>query len=221
MGLNLLLDSADIKDWEHWNQFGIFQGITTNPTLLKQAGQRCHLSNLSILARKAEDLGYKEIHLQAWGETAKHLIKTGLEIASLKNNNLMIYVKLPVTDIGTQAAKEILSHNIPVTLTACYEIKQTLIAASLGANYIAPYIGRMNKKNNKGEVDVISMQKTLSGLNSSTKLLVASIKNVNEIINLSTNKINTFTINSQIAHDLFNAKDTIFDAKRFAEDSNF
>ena len=43
MALHLLLDSADPSAWEQWLPTGLFGGVTTNPTLLKRAGQPCTL----------------------------------------------------------------------------------------------------------------------------------------------------------------------------------
>ena len=219
MGLNLLIDSADPSIWGEWKSYGIFQGITTNPTLLKKANQKCNLSTITYLIEEAEDLGFKEIHIQAWGNSTEKLIKTSLEISRINNNKIRVYVKIPVTEYGTKAAREIISKHIPVTLTACYEIKQVLIAAALGADYIAPYLGRIDDEDNNGEEDILKMKKTLKGLESSSKILVASIRSVDQILFLAKEGINTFTINPFIAKILFDSKKTIFDSKIFEEDS--
>ena len=46
MALRLLLDCADPLEWERWLPSGLFQGVTTNPTLLRRAGQPCNLDHL-------------------------------------------------------------------------------------------------------------------------------------------------------------------------------
>ena len=55
-----------------------------------------------------------------------------------------VLVKLPATQAGTTAAKLLVKAGIPVTLPAVYSVHQVLIAAALGASYVAPYLGRMN-----------------------------------------------------------------------------
>ena len=57
MTLRLFLDSADPSDWEAWLPSGLFFGITTNPSLLKKAGQPCDLDHLRQLSRRALELG--------------------------------------------------------------------------------------------------------------------------------------------------------------------
>ena len=53
-------------------------------------------------------------------------------------------VKVPVTTTGAEAAKELIRQGVPITFTACYEPAQVLVAAALGARYIAPYLGRIS-----------------------------------------------------------------------------
>ena len=220
MGLNLLLDSADPSAWEYWNDFGIFEGITTNPTLLKKANQSCELNNIERLLQRAEALNFKEIHIQAWGNTSEKLIECGKGIRSLNSRNVRIYVKLPTTDIGTKAAKELISDHVPITLTACYEINQIIVAAALGSDYIAPYLGRINDKSNNGKKKIAAMQKILEGLNSSCKLLVASIRDTSEINYLASKGVSTFTIGEKVASSLFSSEETIRDSKIFEKDSH-
>ena len=218
MGLNLLIDNADPNEWEAWSSVGIFQGITTNPTLLKQANQTCNLLNICNLIKRAEHLGYREIHIQSWGDSPGELIDNGIKIGELKTNNIRIYVKLPITEIGTKAANIIISRQIAVTFTACYEVEQVLIAAALGANYIAPYLGRINDLESNGKEKVKRMQTILSGLNSSCKLLVASIREINDINFLASHGTNTFTISPKLAKSLFNSEPTILASKVFEAD---
>ena len=221
MSLTLLLDSADIEEWSHWSKYGIFQGITTNPSLLKKAKQPCTLSNVHKLTQYAQQLGYKEIHIQACGKTSKKLTDSGISIGELEASHIKIFVKLPVTDIGTEAAREITKKNIPITFTACYEPSQILIASSLGIDYIAPYLGRMNDKDGKGLEKILTMQSILNGVGSCTKLLVASIRSKNEMIALASKGVTTFTIQPSIAKELFNSRDTIESAKIFEQDCQF
>ncbi len=220
MSLELLLDSADPERWEEWIPSGIFTGITTNPTLLRQAGQPCEFSNLRQLAHRADRLRSKELHLQAWGNNAQKLIYCGLKLSELTTPSLKIYIKVPITRIGTEAAKELISKNISITFTACYEIQQVLIASALGASYIAPYLGRINDNSVDGLKTVSSMQKAIDNINSNCKILVASIRKKDDINNLVYEGLSTFTIGPELIEEFFNVLPTIEAAKNFENDSN-
>ncbi len=208
MTLHLLLDSANPITWNQLLPTLIFDGITTNPTLFKQANQPCNHSHIRLLAQKAKALGCKELHLQAWGENAKELLDCGLELASLKDLGLNIHVKIPVTQTGATAAGELIKQSISVTFTACYEVKQVLIAEALGASYIATYLGRINDQGKDGLAEVLAMHKALKGIESNCKLLVASIRESNQLNYLASHGISNFTINKSIAEKLFQVEAT-------------
>ena len=129
-----------------------------------------------------------------------------------------IFVKVPISKIGIQAGKILIERNIPVTFTACFEVKQILLASALGANYIAPYLNRISSKGKDGQAEIITMKRVLDGINSNCKLLVASIKNELEICNLASKGIDTFTINSYITQELFESGETDKAAMVFESD---
>ncbi|WP_320673985.1 transaldolase family protein [Prochlorococcus sp. MIT 1341] len=219
MSLQLLIDNGDPKVWEELTSTGLFSGITTNPSLLRRAKQSCRIEQLKKLAKHAESLGYKELHLQAWGRSQRELVLCGSQLDLLKTKQLKIYVKIPVTFTGSQAAKVLIEKGISVTLTACYDAKQIIIASGLGASYIAPYLGRINDLGVDGIQELKRMQKVLDGLGSTCKLLVASIRNPKEIIELASEGINTFTISHKIAKELYEVSATIIAEQQFNNDA--
>jgi len=217
--LQLLLDSADPMAWQRWFPTGIFAGITTNPTLLRRADQPCQLDHLKRLALKAEQLGCRELHLQAWGKNANELSECGTALAQLTTTALTIQIKLPITQTGSQAAQKLIAAEIPITFTACYEPPQVLIAAALGAKYIAPYLGRINDQGGDGYAELVAMQRALDGVNSSCRLLVASLRQKRDLSDLAAAGINSFTISPALAEELFNVTATLEASEDFEKDA--
>ena len=219
MSIHILLDNADTSLWEEWSSSGLFHGITTNPTLLKQANQACEINNLETLAQKAEELGFQELHLQAWGKSLEELEMCAFLISEIKLSSLQIHVKIPITLSGSQVAQKLIAARNSITLTACYEPKQVLIADALQATYIAPYLGRINDQGEDGLSKLVVMQKCLIGLKSSCKLLVASLRSLSEIIYLAKEGVDTFTINPSLAKDMYDVPKTIEAVRVFENDS--
>jgi transaldolase len=214
MTLRLFLDSADPRAWQRWLPSGLFHGITTNPTLLQRAGQSCSLSHLHSLAQQALDLGCREVHLQAWGKDAATLQECGSLLARFGPEGRIV-VKLPVTEAGAAAGHRLIEAGVPITFTACYEIPQVLLAAALGARYIAPYLGRISDMGREGHVEVIEMQRTLAGVGASVRLLVASLRKTSDLTTLAVAGIDTFTIGPLIAANLFSSEATAAAAAQF------
>jgi transaldolase len=217
MALRLFLDSADPQAWEQWLPSGLFHGVTTNPTLLRRANQPCGLHGLAELSRVALAHGIAELHLQAWGATSADMLQCGQALAALAPGR--IAVKLPVTVQGAAVARDLGRDGIPVTFTACYEPHQVLIAAALGAAYIAPYLGRINDQGRDGVTEVIAMQRSLEGVGASVRLLVASLRQPHELSRLAGAGLNTFTIRPELAGALFSCEATAAASAAFERDA--
>jgi len=215
MALRLFLDSADPRDWARWLPSGLFHGITTNPTLLRRAGQACSLEQLGQLSEQALALGCRELHLQAWGAD---LAACGQALAALAPGR--IWIKLPITRAGAAAAQPLMAAGIPITFTACYEPAQVLVAAALGADYIAPYLGRITDQGRDGHAELIRMQRCLEGVQSPLRLLVASLRQPSDLTSLAAEGLNTFTISPAIAEALFSSEATAAAAAQFERDAS-
>jgi transaldolase len=217
MALRLFLDSASTAAWADWLPSGLFHGVTTNPTLLRRAGVPCRLETVANLTRQALDLGCHEVHLQAWGSDAAALEACGLALAALAPDR--VTVKLPVTRSGAAAAARLIQAGRPITFTACYEVPQVLVAAALGARYIAPYLGRIDDQGRDGAGELVAMQRCLRGTGSSVRLLVASLRNAETLSRLAAEGLDTFTLSPAVAAELFGSAATDAAAAQFERDA--
>ena len=210
----LFLDTADVAEWDKLLPLGIFHGVTTNPILLQRAGQPCVVPNLHVLASKA--LQYtEEFMCQAWGRSVEDLVQCGLELAEPSKKRIV--VKVPVTAEGVQAANILIEEGVRVCLTACYDHKQALIATSVGAEYIAPYLGRMTEAGKDGAMECIKMQDIVVGMKGDTRILVASLRDAQTMVDLAAKGMETFTFSPEVARELFMEPLTIKAAADFEE----
>ncbi len=213
-GIRLFLDTADTKEWQNWLPTGLFYGVTTNPLLLERDKVNCTIEALASLAKEGFNLGAKEIQLQTWGTSVDSLVERGKKLAAIDNR---IIVKVPITKIGTQAAFQLIAAGVKITLTGVYAVHQIAIAAALHADYTAPYLGRINDLGRNGREDIAAMGKIISSLGSTTRILVASIRSVDDIAFLASQGLNTFTLSPAIAAGFFDVAATIQAANDFQE----
>jgi transaldolase len=200
--LRLFLDSADPADWERWLPTGIFHGVTTNPLLLERAGQKCTVDNLALLAARAGNLGAREIHLQTWGPEPEAMFERGSMLAYLAKPHMAVAVKVPVTEGGLAVARRLAGHGAQVTLTAVYEPAQVVAAAAFGAAYAAPYLGRMSDAGRDGPAEVRAMHEILTFTGSTTRLLTASLRQADQVVDLARQGLDTFTFGPGVAKQL-------------------
>lgn len=215
VGLRLFLDSADPDDWQRYLPLGIFYGVTTNPLLLERARQTCTLANLEKLTRLAITLGAGQIHLQTWGRNAQEMIHHGHQLAQLAGLGIDVAVKVPATQLGFQVARQLKSSGCKITLTAVYNPSQILLAAGFGAAYAAPYLGRINDQGRDGREQILAMRDILKATQSGTRLLVASLRSANDVVDLARLGLDTLTFGSSVAADLLKENFTDLAAEDF------
>jgi transaldolase len=201
-GLRLYLDSADTAQWQRLLPLGMFHGVTTNPLLLERAGQPCTLENLKNLAQTASDLHCREIHLQTWGENAAAFVACGVELAKMATPSMEIALKLPATPEGFLAASELAALGHRITITAVYSEGQVLAATGFGAAYAAPYYGRLLDAGHDGRNILLGMDSMLKKTNSTLRLLTASLRTAEQVIDLAREGLDTFTFGPDVADQL-------------------
>lgn len=208
--MRLYLDSADRSALEPLLQTGVFYGVTTNPSVLRTAGVRP--SGFVPFADWAFGKGAKELYFQAWGESAKALYEWGKTLAGISTR---VVVKLPATQPGLEAASRLAVEGIRTCITAVYTPFQALLAASAGAAYVAPYLGRMNDAGRDGHGAICQMATALRATGSSTEILAASVRASEDLATLAANGVRCVTLAPAVAATLFQEPLTLEAARAF------
>lgn len=196
--MRLYLDTADRAAAEDLLRTGLFAGLTTNPTILQRSG--LGVADAPEIYEWAVAGGAHEVFFQAWGEDADTLVERGERLRQLGPE---VVVKVPASRAGAAACARLAAHDAPTLLTAVYAPGQVLVAAAAGATYIAPYLGRLNDAGRDGIAEVTAMQEVLVATKASTKILVASIRDVPSMVALARRGIDCFTIGPPVAEAFF------------------
>jgi transaldolase len=212
--MKLYVDTADRSAAESLLSTGLFAGVTTNPTILKRASKS--VGDLPEIYRWAIDAGAREVFLQAWGEDPATLILRGQRLRDLGRE---VVVKFVATRAGATACAALAAKGIPTLLTAIYDPGQVIIAAAAGATYIAPYLGRLNDAGRQGIAEVVAMQEVLVATGSATKVLLASVRSVPDMVALARHGVDCFTMAPDVAEHFF-IDPTTAEAARTFEDAS-
>ncbi len=199
-GLRFFLDTADKGAWREWLPLGFFHGVTTNPILLEAARVPCAPVALDALAREAFDLGAGEIHMQTWGRTRDRYAAHGRALAAIDRR---VVVKAPTTIEGVAAAASLRKEGVRLTMTAVYSAAQALVASALGADYAAPYLGRMNDAGRDGFGEIAGIARAARAHGSSMRILVASLRDPGDVVRLAAEGLDTFTFGPKLAAGFF------------------
>lgn len=204
-GIKLFLDTADPEIWRRWLPMGLFYGVTTNPVLIAGDNSRSFLK-ASDLVQEVFEFGIQELHIQAWGTTPDEIYSVGSRLAELHPE---VVVKIPVTPTGVEAAVRLLRVGTRVNMTTVFSSYHVVVASAIGADFVAPYFGRIQDAGRDALAEVSQMQKILSATKTRTKLLVASIRSVREISYLGAAGVQLFTFGDTVAEAMFSDWDAL------------
>ena len=140
--MKIFLDSIDVAEISKFVDYGIIDGITTNPTLMSSTPLSFKeiITELSLLLKG-------NISIEVVSNDFHEMIKEGNKILEI-NDNLVI--KLPITWDGIKACKYFSEQKIKVNMTLCFCLNQAILAASAGATYVSPFIGRLEDAGGDG-----------------------------------------------------------------------
>jgi transaldolase len=178
--MHIFLDTSDVDIIKHHYQTGLIDGVTTNPTLMMQAG-RNPVEVISEISSIFPGQGYQigSISAEVVADTAEEMVLQAKQYYSISDN---ITIKVPCTYEGLKACKELSGKGIKVNVTLIFSLSQSILAAKAGATFISPFVGRCEDNNIDG-VELISSIKRVFTLNNitNTNILAASIRNIDHI----------------------------------------
>lgn len=194
--LRLYLDSADAQLWKRYAATGMLYGVTTNPTILERDSVKGNQQSFRDLLARAHDIGLQELQWQACGDSLEEMLQEALLVVEADTPDTRTVVKLPCTETGVAVANRLRTSAAHarslITITGIYAAHQVLVAQAVGANYAAPYLGRMNDiyKQSAGVPEggyqqVVTMARMLQASGSSMRLLVASLRDAHDLARLT------------------------------------
>ena len=170
----ILIDSADIKKAREIEKYYTIAGITTNPTILSKIE-----GSLEDKLKELKEFTYGkyEVHIQTTESEVEKIVEEAKKLRDYFGESF--YIKIPVTKAGLEAMKLCSKENIRVTATAILTAMQTLAAAKNGANYVAPYVNRMENVGQDAKEAILEISNLL--IDYPTEILAASFKNVKQV----------------------------------------
>ncbi len=194
----LYLDTTDTEQIARFNKALPLKGITTNPSILAKSG----VGLKETLNNCAKILGPDaRFHVQTVGNTTEDILKEAEQLHALPYH---IVVKIPATEIGLAAIKQLNATPISVLATAIYSVQQGFLAALAGAEYLAPYVNRIDTLGANGIAVVADIQLLVKQHNLKSILLPASFKNTHQVMEIVKLGVGAITLAPDVAEQLLN-----------------
>lgn len=189
-----MLDSANLESIKKAFDLYPISGVTTNPTIISKEKKPF----FEILKNIREIIGEnKMLHVQVLSISAEEMVEEAHLIHEKIGGNL--YIKIPVTPEGIKAIKLLSKENIKTTATAIITSQQALMAATAGAEYLAPYVNRIENICGDSKNVIKDIAKLLEVTdNTYSKILGASFKNVKQVNTTILAGAKSITINKEV-----------------------
>ena len=173
--MKIFLDTSDVDVIRQHCETGLIDGVTTNPTLMMQAGRNPVEVIKEISSLFSE---HASISAEVVGDTAEEMVSQAKDYHPINKN---ITIKVPCSVEGLKACKVLSDKGIPVNVTLIFSVEQAILAAKAGATYVSPFIGRCEDNNIDGIGLLEAINKVYQSKRISTEILSASIRNLNHV----------------------------------------
>lgn len=208
-----IIDTAQLDDIRRCNEFYPIAGVTTNPTIISK--EKTDFGGLikDIRGIIGPD---KMLHVQTTATKCDNMVKEAIELQQFVGGDF--YVKIPISPEGLKATKILKEKGVKVTMTAIFTQQQALISALAGADFVAPYINRLDNIVSDGvhvAEEIVNIFKTYD---LKTKVLAASFKNVEQVHKVAMVGCPAVTINPDLFDQLIYHPLTLYAVDAFSAD---
>jgi transaldolase len=208
--MEIWLDTVNVQAIQQANQFGILAGITTNPSIIADAKRD--------LEKVLEELLHSQegpVTAQVIAQDTKEMVQQGQNLFSFSNR---LIIKVPVTKQGLEAIHLLSRQGIATMGTVVFHPQQALMAALAGADYVAPYLGRMEKGGKDPWQALTTMLNIFKNYRLRTKILGASIHYPEQVIQCAEIGIDGVTVREDVFEKIVeNDSLTIQSVQKFTE----
>ncbi len=177
--MKIFVDTADLDEIRELASWGIIDGVTTNPTLVKRSGR-----SFSEIIEEIFKIVDGPISLELVSEKADEMVKEAKQLVSKipQKYRKNIAIKIPMTHEGLKAVKKLSKEKIQTNVTLVFSANQALLAAKAGAAFVSPFIGRLDDIGQEGMQIVEEIMEIYTNYDFETEVIVASIRHPIHVI---------------------------------------
>jgi transaldolase len=208
--MKIFVDTANVEEIRQAADWGIIDGVTTNPSLVAKEGK-------DFRAVVAEICGIVDgpISAEVVSLKAEEMVAEAKELASWHKN---IIVKVPFIPEGVKAVKQLSKMGIRTNVTLCFSANQALLTAKAGGTYCSIFLGRLDDVGHDGMEVVEEALEIYRNFNYQTQLIVASIRHPLHVLTAARIGAHVCTIPFKVLEQLFHHPLTDAGVKKFLDD---
>lgn len=172
--MKLFIDTANVDEIKEIAEWGVVDGVTTNPSLIAKEKR-------DFKEVVTEITGIVDGPISAEVVSLKHdeMVEEAKELAKIHKN---IIIKVPMTEEGLIAVKELHAMGIKTNVTLIFTSTQALLAAKAGASYVSPFLGRLDDISTDGLNLIEEIMDIFGNYDYDTEVIAASIRHPMHVV---------------------------------------
>ena len=172
--MKFFIDTANLEEIAQAVDMGMVDGVTTNPSLVARENKPFEALLKEITALVDGPISAEVISSETGG-----MVEEGKKLAALHPN---IVVKIPMTTAGLKAVKQLHALGIKTNVTLIFSASQALMAAKAGADYVSPFVGRLDDISENGMNLVQDVLDIFDNYGYATEVIVASVRHPMHVV---------------------------------------
>ena len=208
--MQFFIDTAKVEEIREAKSWGILDGVTTNPSHVADTGRKFY-----EVLREICSIVDGPISAEVTVTDAEGMIREARQIVKLHKN---IVIKMPVIREGIKAMSVVSKEGIKINATLNFSAMQALLAAKVGAEYISPFVGRLDNVGHDGMQLVREIKQIYSNYGYKTKIIVAAVRHPKHVLDAALAGAEVCTMRFEIMKMLFEHPLTDTGLKKFLDD---
>ena len=211
--MEIFIDTANIDEIRQANDWGILDGVTTNPS--RVAKEKDKGKDFKMIVKEICEIVQGDVSAEVVAVKFEDILHEGRILAKIHKN---VVVKVPLTPDGLKAVKTLAKEGIRTNVTLCFSANQALLAAKAGAYIISPFVGRLDDIGQDGVELVEEIRQIYDNYEFPTKILFASVRHPDHVKQAALLGADIATCPFKIIEQLYRHPLTDAGLKQFLED---
>jgi len=176
--MKFFIDTANLDEIREAHDFGVLDGVTTNPSLMAKVGIKGK-ENVMAHYKAICEIVDGPVSAEVVSTDFDGIVREGEELAKIHDN---IVVKVPMIRDGVKAIKYFSDNGINTNCTLVFSAGQAILAAKAGASMVSPFIGRLDDVSTSGVELIEQIVGIYDNYGFETEVLAASIRHTMHIV---------------------------------------
>ena len=208
--MEICIDTANIDEVKKAVEWGVVDGVTTNPSLVAKENKP-----FKKIVKEISGLVKGDVSVEVVATDYMSIVKEATALSKIGKN---IVVKVPLTSDALRAVQVLSKKNVRFNVTLVFSSNQALLAAKSGAYIVSAFVGRMDDVGQDGEQLVDEIKEIYENYQYKTKILFASVRGPNHVKQAALIGADIVTCPFSVIEQLYKHPQTEIGLKKFLDD---